>query len=131
MVCFSKDVKISVKVRRTLSSVGTSSSNTHISMATSAMDPNRGTADPYESTAGAGWPGLLLPRLVPLVGTMNEDALKIKEGGGSLALGGRRWVLRHNNQRIVGGSDGRDDGEDVQPGWSVRGGCFSYFEAAN
>ncbi len=28
MVCFSKDVKVPVKVRRTLSSVGTSSSNT-------------------------------------------------------------------------------------------------------
>ncbi len=28
MVCFSKDVKVPVKIRRTLSSVGTSSSNT-------------------------------------------------------------------------------------------------------
>ncbi len=75
--------------------------------------------------------GLLLPWLVPLVGTTNEDASKIKEGDGSSALGGRRWVLRHNNQPIVGGRDRRDDGEDAQPGWSVRGGCFSYFRAAN
>jgi hypothetical protein len=103
----------------------------HISMATSAMDPNHGAADPYESTAGAGRPGSLSPRLVPLVGPTNEDASKIKEGGGSSALGGRRWVLRHNNQPIVGGSDRRDDGEYVWPGWSVRGGCFSYFGAAN
>jgi hypothetical protein len=61
----------------------------------------------------------------------NKDASKIKEGDGSLALGGRRRVLRHNNQPIVGGSDRRDDGGDVPPGWSVRGGCFSYFGAAN
>ncbi len=88
----------------------------HISMATSAMDPNHGAVDPYESNAGAGWPCSLSPRLVPLVGPTNEDASKIKEGGGSSALGGRRWVLRHNNQPIVGGSDRRDDGEYVWPG---------------
>ncbi len=95
-------------------------------MATSAMDLNRGAAAPYESTAGAGRQGLLSPRLVPLVGTTNEDASKIKEGGGSSALGGRRWVLRHNNQPIVGGSDRRDDGEDARPGRSVRGGCVFF-----
>ncbi len=38
-----------------------------------------------------------------------------------MALGGRRLVIRHNNQPIVGGSDRRDDEEDVQPGWSVWG----------
>jgi hypothetical protein len=75
--------------------------------------------------------GLLLLRLVPLVGTLNEDASKNREGGGSLALGGRRWVVRHNNQPIVGSSDRRDDGEDARPGWSVWGGCFSYFGTAN
>ena len=75
--------------------------------------------------------GSLSPRLVPLVGTTNEDALKIKEGDGSSALGGRRWVLRHNNQPIVGGSERRDDEEDARPGWSVWGGCFSDFGAAN
>ncbi len=66
-----------------------------------------------------------------LVRTMNKDVSKIKEGDGSLALGGRCWVLRHNNQLIVCGSDRGDDGEDVRPGWSVRGGCFSYFGVAN
>jgi hypothetical protein len=85
-------------------------------MATSAMDPNRGAAALYESNAGSGWPGSHSLRLVPLVRTMNEDASKIKEGDGSLALGGRHWVLRHNNQPIVGGSDRRDDGEDVRSG---------------
>ncbi len=100
-------------------------------MATSAMDLNRGATAPYESTAGARRLGSRSLRLVPLVGTTNKDASKIKEGGRSLAFGGRCWVLRHNNQPIVGGSNRRDDGEDVRPGWSVRGGCFSYFWAAN
>ena len=100
-------------------------------MATSAMHPICGATAPYESTAGAGQPGLLSPWLAPLVGMTNKDASKIKEGGGTSALGGRRWVLRHNNQPIVGGSDRRDDGEDVQPEWSVRGGCYSNFGAAN
>jgi hypothetical protein len=60
-----------------------------------------------------------LPQLVPLVGMPNKDASKNREGEGSLALGGRRWVIRHNNQPIVGGSNRRDDGEDARPGWSV------------
>jgi hypothetical protein len=68
--------------------------------------------------------GSLLPQLVPLVGMPNKDASKNREGEGSLAIGGRRWVIKHNNQPIVGGSDRRDDGEDARPGWSVWGGVF-------
>ncbi len=71
--------------------------------------------------------GLLSLRLVPLVGTPNKDALKNREGDGSSALGGRRLVLRRNNQPIVGGSDRRDDGEDARLGWSVWGGVFFLF----
>ncbi len=56
---------------------------------------------------------MLLLRLVPLVGMPDKDAFKIREGDRSSALGGRRWVVRHNNQPIVGGSDRRDDGEDA------------------
>ncbi len=69
----------------------------------------------------------LSPWLVPLVGMPNKDASKNTEGDGSLALGGCRLVLRHNNQLIVGGSDRRDDGEDARPGWSVWGGVFFLF----
>ncbi len=58
--------------------------------------------------------GLLLPRLTPLVGTPNKDVSKNREGDGSLAFGGRRLVIRRNNQPIVGGSDRRDDGEDAR-----------------
>ncbi len=71
--------------------------------------------------------GLLSPRLVPLVGMPNKDASKNREGDGSLALGGRRLVLKRNNQPIVGGSNRRDDGEDARPGWSVWGGVFFLF----
>jgi hypothetical protein len=100
-------------------------------MATSAMDPNCGAAAPHESVAGTGQPGSRSLWLVPLVRTTNKDASKIKEGDGSSALGGCRWVLRHNNQPIVDGSDRRDDREDVRTGWSVRGGGVSYVEATN
>jgi hypothetical protein len=75
--------------------------------------------------------GSLSLQLVPLVGTPKKDASKHREGDGSSTLGGRCWVLKHNNQPIVGGSNRRDDGEDARPGWSVWGGCFSFFEAAN
>jgi hypothetical protein len=71
--------------------------------------------------------GSLLPWLAPLVGTLNKDASKNREGDGSLALGGPRLVLRCNNQPIVGGSNRRDDGEDARPGWSVWGGVFFLF----
>ena len=63
--------------------------------------------------------GLLSLRLVPLVGMPNKDASKNRKGGGTLALGGCRLAVRHNNQPIVGGSDRRDDEEDARPGWSV------------
>jgi hypothetical protein len=72
-----------------------------------------------------------MPWLVILVGTPNKDASKNREGNGSSALGGRRLVPRRNNQLIVGSSDRRDVGADARPGWSVWGGCFSYFGAAN
>ncbi len=71
--------------------------------------------------------GLLSLRLVPLVGTPNEDASKNREGDGSSALGGRRWVVRHNNQPIVSGSDGMDDEEDAWSGWSVWGGVIGFW----
>ncbi len=75
--------------------------------------------------------GSLLLQPIPLVGTPNKDASKNREGDGSLALGGRGLVVRHNNQPIVGSSDRMYDGEDARPRWSVWRGFFSYFGAAN
>jgi hypothetical protein len=68
--------------------------------------------------------GLLLLWPAPLVGMPNKDASKNKERDGSLALGGCHWVVRHNNQPIVGGSDRRDDGEDAGQGGVYGGGVF-------
>ncbi len=75
--------------------------------------------------------GLLSLRLAPLVGTLNKDASKNREGDGSSAVGCRHLVVKHNNQLIVGGRYRMDDGEDTRLGWSVWRGCFSYFGAAN
>ncbi len=44
-----------------------------------------------------------------------------------MALGGKR----SNNQQIVGGNDGRDDGEGARLGWSIWGGVVSLGGAAN
>ncbi len=71
---------------------------------------------------------LLSLRLVPLVGTQNKDASKNREGDGSLALSGRHWIVRHNNQPIVSCSNRKDDGEDARPGWSEWGGVFFLFQ---
>ncbi len=53
--------------------------------------------------------GLLSLQLVPLVGMPSKDASNNREGDRSLALGGLRLVVRHNNQPIVGGSNRRED----------------------
>ncbi len=74
--------------------------------------------------------GSLSLQLVPLVVMPNKDASKKREGDGSSSLGGRHLVIRYNNQPIVGGINRRDDEEDARQGWSVWGGCFSYFGAA-
>jgi hypothetical protein len=71
--------------------------------------------------------GFALAAAGSLVGMLNENASKNREGDGCLALDGCCWVVRHNNQAIVGRRDRRDDGEDARPGWSVLKGCFSYF----
>jgi hypothetical protein len=42
-------------------------------------------------------------------GVSQRNPSKNREGGGVLALGGRRFVNRHNNQPKVGGSVRGDD----------------------
>ena len=46
--------------------------------------------------------------LAHLFGAPKRNPLKNREKGGALALGGRRFVNRHNNQLKVSGSDGVD-----------------------
>jgi hypothetical protein len=94
------------------------------------------------------WPQIMVPWIptsllqapgggfaLAVAGSLGWDAelrcIKNREGDGFLALGGRRWVVRHNNQLLVGGSDRKDDGEDRGRDGVYGGGCFSYFGAAN
>ncbi len=89
------------------------------------------------------WPQIMVPRLLTSLlqapgsglalttaGSLGWDAklicIKNRERDGSLALGGRHLVIRHNNQPIVGGSNGMDDGEDGWPGWSILGGVILF-----
>ncbi len=94
------------------------------------------------------WPQIVVPRLptsllqapgggfaLAVAGSLGWAAelrcIKNREGDGSSALGGRRLVVRHNNQPIVGGSNMMDDVENARPRWGVWGWCFLYFGAAN
>ncbi len=53
-----------------------------------------------------------------------------ERGNNELALDGHCFIFRHNNQLIVGVSNGRDDGGDARPGRSVWGGLVSLFGVA-
>jgi hypothetical protein len=57
--------------------------------------------------------------------------IKKKRKRNALALGGHCFIFRHSNKPIVGGSNGRDDGEDARQGWSVWEGVVSFGGAAN
>ena len=47
--------------------------------------------------------------------------MKKERGNNELALGGCHFIFRHNNQLIVGVSNGRNDGEDARPGRIIGG----------
>jgi hypothetical protein len=47
------------------------------------------------------------------LGLQIEKRKKKERGNNELALGGRCFTFRHNNQSIVGVRDGRDDGDDA------------------
>ena len=69
-----------------------------LSMATSAMDPNRGAAAPYESNVGGRRQGSRLLWLIPLFGAPKWHPSKNWEMGGAPGLGGRHSTMIHNNQ---------------------------------
>ena len=60
--------------------------------------------------------GLLSTPLVPLFGTPKSDPSKNREIGGALSLGGRRSLMKNNNQLGVCICSGRDVGEEAC-GW--------------
>ena len=88
-----------------------------LSMATSAMDLNRGAAAPYESNGGGRRQGLRLLRLIPLFGAPKWHPSKNWELGGAPGLGGRQHsTMIHNNQPNDGVGSGGGMGEETRPG---------------
>ena len=87
-----------------------------LSMATSAMDPNRGAAAPYESNVGGRRQGSRLLRLIPLFGAPKWHPSKNWEMGGAPGLGGRHSTMIHNNQPNDGVGSGGGIGEETRPG---------------
>jgi hypothetical protein len=59
--------------------------------------------------------------LVRLFGGRNKDASKKEMDKGVLALGGRNFEEKHNNQIVIGGRGGRDVEEEVRPVWGAGG----------
>ena len=93
-----------------------------LSMATSAMDPNRGAAAPYESNVGGRRQGSRLLRLIPLFGAPKWHPSKICEMGGAPGLGGRHSTMTHNNQPNDGVGSGGGMGEETRPGGTCERG---------
>jgi len=68
--------------------------------------------------------GLAFAVVGSLVWGVAMQPIKNREGGEVLALGGRRFANRHNNQPNVGSDGGGDIVEGAQPRRNVCGGCF-------
>ncbi len=69
--------------------------------------------------------------LICLFGAPNEDTSKNREIRQALALGGRRSMMRDNNQLGVGGRVWRDVGEEARGSCSMWGGGVQSFEVTN
>jgi len=89
-----------------------------------AAPPTHGAAAPYGPMQGARrWVRSRRPS-IPCLGRRNATHQKTERGGKVVALGGRRFVNRHNNQPKFGYDGGGDIGEGAQPWRNVCGGCF-------
>jgi hypothetical protein len=69
--------------------------------------------------------------LYPLFGESKRNPLKNREGGGALALGGRRLMMQRNNLPKVGGSSRWYVIAERVGGGSARGYTVQSFGAAN
>jgi len=95
---------------------------TSLSMATSAMDPNRGAVAPYEYNVGGRRQGSRLLRLIPLFGAPKWHPSKNWEMGGAPGLGGRHSTMIRNNQPNDGVGSGGGMGEETRPGGTCERG---------
>ena len=67
--------------------------------------PTNGAAASCRSQARSPWSDLAARWLVCLFGAPKRDALKNREMGGALDLGGHCLMMAYNNQPRIGGSD--------------------------
>jgi hypothetical protein len=97
-----------------------------LSMATSSMDPNLGTAAPYRSVDGAMRRVLSRHSSILCLGLQKCNPSTNRETDGVSALGGCHSVILHNNQPKdnVGGGEGTRD--EMQPGRNVWGAMFAH-----
>ena len=93
-----------------------------LSMASSATEPNRDTAAPYEPDGGVRRPGSRALRLVPFFGLPKRRPSEYCETGGALALNGRCSIVRSNNQPNDGFGGGGGIGEAMRTGGTCVGG---------
>ncbi len=93
--------------------------------------PNQWRHSSLWSHARRLWLGLAEQWLVHLFGAPNEDTSTNREIRQALALGGRRTIMRDNNQLGVGGHIRRDVGEEARGSCSMQGGGVQSFEVTN
>jgi hypothetical protein len=80
-----------------------------LSMGRLSAPPTNSAAASYRSHKRRPCSGLAARWLVCLfAGAPKRDALKNREMGGALDLGGRRLMMAYNNQPRIGGRDNRD-----------------------
>ena len=92
------------------------------SMGRAAAPLNHGAARPA---------GLRSLSLVCSFGASQRNPLNNREGGGVLALGGRRLVGKPNNQPKVGGSGRGDVRAEARWAWSAGGDVIVSFRMSN
>jgi len=96
-----------------------------------SVPPTNGAAASYRSQARSPWSVLAARWLVCLFGAPKRDALKNREMGGALDLGGRRLMMAHNNQPRMGRSNNGDVRAEARGQESAWGDTVPSFGASN
>ncbi len=92
-----------------------------LSIDRAGVPPNHCTDTPYRSAAGVQRWVCNRESWFPCLGWQKKTHWKTERLGGALALGGCCLVKKRNNQPIVGGNNGRDDGEGARLGQNIWG----------
>jgi hypothetical protein len=102
-----------------------------LSMGRLSAPPNNGTTASYRSHARHPWSGLTAQWLVCLFGAPKRDALKNREMGGALDLGGRCLMMAYNNQPRIGRINNGDVRTEARGQESAWGDTDPSFGAVN